>query len=72
MFHESKVNKLLTEEIMDHRYIILILFIGGFIGWSVLGIIVYYVFTRTMKEVNMIKEIQMDLKIVKEEIKELK
>jgi hypothetical protein len=30
------------------------------------------VFTRTMKEVNMIKEIQMDLKIVKEEIKELK
>ena len=57
---------------MDHRYIILILFTGGFIGWSVLGIIVYYVFTRTMKEVNMIKEIQIDLKIVKEEIKELK
>ena len=72
MFLVSRVNKLLTEEIMDHRYIILILLIGGFIGWSVLGIIVYYVFTRTMKEVDMIREIQMDLKIVKEEIKELK
>ena len=72
MFLVSQVNKLLTEEIMDHNHIILILFIGGFTGWSVLGIIVYYVFTRTMKEVNMIREIQMDLKIVKEEIKELK
>jgi O-antigen ligase len=72
MFHESKVNKLLMEEIMDHNQIILILLIGGFIGWSVLGIVVYYVFIHTMKEMKMIREIQMDLKIVKEEIKELK
>ena len=72
MFHESKVNKLLMEKIMDHNQIILILLIGGFIGWSVLGIVVYYVFIHTMKEMKMIREIQTDLKIVKEEIKELK
>jgi hypothetical protein len=72
MFLESKVNKLLTEEIMDHNHIILILFTGGFIGWSVMGIIVYYVFTHTMTEMKIIKEIQQDLQIVKEEIKELK
>jgi hypothetical protein len=72
MFHESKVNKLLMEEIMDHNHIILILLIGGFIGWSVMGIVVYYVFTHTTKEMKMIKEIQTDLKIVKEQVKELK
>jgi hypothetical protein len=72
MFHESKVNKLLTEKIMDHNHIILILLIGGFTGWSVMGIVVYYVFTHTTKEMKMIKEIQTDLKIVKEQVKELK
>jgi len=72
MFLESKVNKLLTEEIMDHNYIILILLIGGFIGWSVMGIIVYYVFMHNVKEMKIIEEIRQDLQIVKEEIKELK
>ena len=57
---------------MDHNHIILILFIGGFTGWSVMGIVVYYVFTHTTKEMKMIKEIQTDLKIVKEQVKELK
>ena len=72
MFLEPKVNKLLTEEIMDHNYIILILLIGGFIGWSVMGIIVYYVFMHNVKEMKIIEEIRQDLQIVKEEIKELK
>ena len=57
---------------MDHNHIILILLIGGFIGWSVMGIIVYYVFMHNVKEMKMIEEIQQDLQIVKEEIKELK
>ena len=57
---------------MDHNHIILILFIGGFIGWSVMGIIVYYVFIHTMTEMKIIEEIRQDLQIVKEEIKELK
>ena len=57
---------------MDHNYIILILLIGGFIGWSVMGIIVYYVFMHNVKEMKIIEEIRQDLQIVKEEIKELK
>jgi hypothetical protein len=66
------VNKLRMEDIMSHSYIILILLIGGVTGWTGLGIMVYYIFNHNIKEIEMIKEIQNDLKIVKEEIKELK
>ena len=57
---------------MENNHIILILLIGGVTGWTGLGIMVYYIFNHNIKEIEMIKEIQNDLKIVKEEIKELK
>jgi hypothetical protein len=57
---------------MFNEHVILILIIGGFTGWLGLGIMAYYIFNHDVKEIEMIKEIRQELKIIKEEIKELK
>jgi hypothetical protein len=57
---------------MANEHFISILLIGGLTGWLGLGIMVYFMLHFNVKEIEMIKEIQQELKIVKEEIKELK
>jgi len=53
-------------------YIIILLFIGGVIGWSLVAYTVAYMMRCRDKEINMIKEISTELKKVREEINELK
>jgi hypothetical protein len=51
---------------------IIILFIGGVIGWSLVAYTVVYMMRCRDKELNMIREISTELKKVREEINELK
>jgi len=57
---------------MVQNHVILVLFVGGLIGWTGLIIMVYFIFNYNIKEIEMIDEIQQELQILKEEIKELK
>jgi uncharacterized protein (DUF3084 family) len=57
---------------MVQNHVILVLFVGGLIGWTGLIIMVYFIFNYNIKEIEMIDEIQQELQILKEEIKKLK
>jgi hypothetical protein len=57
---------------MVQNHVTLVLFVGGLIGWTGLIIMVYFIFNFNIKEIEMIDEIQQELQILKEEIKELK
>ena len=57
---------------MAQNHVTLVLFVGGLIGWTGLIIMVYFIFNYNIKEIEMIDEIQQELQILKEEIKELK
>lgn len=57
---------------MVQNHVTLVLFVGGLIGWTGLIIMVYFIFNYNIKEIEMIDEIQQELQILKEEIKELK
>jgi len=56
--------------IMD--YLITLLCIGGFIGWSLFGITILKLVCNRQAEIDMINKIREDLKIVREEINKLK
>ena len=51
---------------------IIFLFLGGFIGWSCLGYLVFQIIRSRRVELQMIEEISQELKLVKQEITELK
>lgn len=53
-------------------YIIILLFIGGVIGWGLLAYSVSHIMRCRDKELKMINEISTELKKVREEINELK
>ena len=57
---------------MATHKIILLLFLGGFIGWLLFGLTSLYVLRSNRAQMDMINEISDDLKKVKQEIKELK
>jgi hypothetical protein len=51
---------------------IIFLFLGGFIEWLLLGYLVFQIMRGRRVELQMIEEISQELKIVKQEITELK
>ena len=53
------------------NYTTILLFAGGFIGWTLFGLAIIQSGCSRKKELQMIKEISEDLKKVKEEIKAL-
>ena len=60
------------EKIMAHSLILAFLIVGGFIGWSLFAVTLAQLICNRQKEITMINEIQEDLKIVRDEIKNLK
>ena len=55
------------------EYLLLVfLFAGGFIGWSLFAVTLAQLLCNRQAEIKMINEIQEDLKIVRQEIKNLK
>ena len=55
------------------EYLLLVfLFVGGFIGWSLFAVTLAQLLCNRRAEIKMINEIQEDLKIVRQEIKNLK
>jgi hypothetical protein len=57
---------------MWQNHIIVVLFVGGLIGWSGLIIMLYFAFIFNLKEIKMIDEIQQEIQIIKEEVQKLK
>ena len=57
---------------MFDSYLLLVLFFGGFIGWALAVTVIIVTTQRSNVGLKIIREIQDELKIVKEEIKELK
>ena len=57
--------------IMAH-YIIIFLFVGGFIGWTLFAYTLHKFLTSRKFEIEMLDHIIEDLKIVKNEIEEIK
>jgi len=60
------------ENIMAHNLILAFLIVGGFIGWSLFAVTLVQLYCNRQKEITMINEIKEDLKIVRQEIKNLK
>ena len=60
------------ENIMANNLILGFLIAGGVIGWSLFAITLAQLYCNRHTEIKMIKEIQEDLKIVKQEVKNLK
>jgi hypothetical protein len=60
------------ENFMENNHIILILILGCIGSWIGLGIVIYHICKYSSQELQMINEIKQELKIVKEEVKELK
>ena len=57
---------------MAQNLILAFLVVGGFIGWSLFAVTFAQLICNRHKEIKMINEIQEDLKIVRQEIKNLK
>jgi hypothetical protein len=57
---------------MDNYLIIIFLFVGGFIGWTLFGIAMTKLVVDRKREIELIGDIRESLKIVKEEIRKLK
>ena len=60
------------EKIMAHNLILVLLITAGFIGWILFAVTLTQLICNRSKEIKIINEIQEDLKIVKQEIKNLK
>ena len=54
------------------HYILLLLFIGAFIGWALLAYLTVHVIRTRRIEISMIEDISEELKKVKQEIIKLK
>lgn len=57
---------------MDYKHQLIILFIGGFFGWSLFVYTLLSALCSRKREIHMIEEIATELEKVKEEIKTLK
>lgn len=57
---------------MAHYLILAFLITGGIIGWGLFAFTLSQLICNRQKEIQMINEIQEDLKIVRHEIKNLK
>jgi hypothetical protein len=57
---------------MFNSYFLLILFFGGFFGWALAVTVIIVTTQRSNVGLKIIREIQDELKIVKEKLKELK
>jgi hypothetical protein len=57
---------------MVENLLLIFLFTGGFIGWSLFGVTLVQLLCNRQSEIKMINSIQEDLKIVREELKKLK
>jgi hypothetical protein len=57
---------------MVENLLLIFLFTGGFIGWSLFAVTLAQLVCNRSKEIKIINEIQEDLKIVKQEVKSLK
>ena len=57
---------------MDHKVQLIVLFIGGFLGWSLFVYTLLNSLCSRKKEIQMIEDITTDLEKVKEELKSLK
>ena len=60
------------EKIMAHKLILAFLITGGIIGWGLFAFTFIQLICNRQKEIQMIDEIREDLKIVRQEIKNLK
>ena len=60
------------EKIMAHKLILAFLITGGIIGWGLFAFTLAQLISNREKEITMINGIQEDLKIVRQEIKNLK
>ena len=60
------------EKIMAHYLILAFLITGGIIGWGLFAFTLSQLICNRQKEIQMINEIQEDLKIVRQEVKSLK
>jgi hypothetical protein len=57
---------------MAQNLILAFLIIGGIVGWILFAVTLIQLICNRSKEINIINEIQEDLKIVRQEIKNLK
>jgi hypothetical protein len=57
---------------MVQDLILVFLIVGGFIGWSLFAFTVVQLVCNRQKEIEIINEIKEQLKIVKQEVKNLK
>ena len=57
---------------MANNLILGFLIAGGVIGWSLFAVTLAQLYCNRRAEINMINEIKEDLKIVKQEVKNLK
>jgi len=57
---------------MNFHYQLIILFIGGGFGWTLFVYTLLSALCSRKREIKMIKEIQVDLKIIRQEIDSLK
>jgi sensor domain CHASE-containing protein len=57
---------------MFNSYLLLVLFFGGFIGWALAVTVIITTTQRSNVGLKIIKEIQNELIIVKEKLKDLK
>lgn len=60
------------ENFMENNHIITILLLGCLGSWIGLGAVIYHICNYSSQELEMIDEIKQELKIVKEQVKELK
>ena len=57
---------------MAQNLILTFLIVGGIVGWILFAVTLIQLICNRSKEINIINEIQEDLKIVRQEIKNLK
>ena len=57
---------------MAQHYQLIVLFVLGFLGWSLFVFTLLSVMCDRTREIKIIKEIQVDLKIIRQEIDSLK
>lgn len=62
------------EKMNEHyyKYIILLLFTGGLVGWILFGLMVRYLIAVRLSQVTMLSDIKVDLAYLKSEIRQMK
>ena len=62
------------EKMNEHyyKYIILLLFTGGLVGWILFGLMVRYLIAVRLSQVTMLGDIKVDLAYLKSEIRQMK